>query len=61
VLNKDFFTVPELELASVFPFMTVVGGKVVVLRRDFGEEFNQEPVGPQIRSWGRKETRVDWD
>ena len=49
VLNKDFFTVPELELASVFPLMTVVGGKVVVLRREFGEELNQEPVGPQIR------------
>lgn len=49
VLNKDFFTVPELELASIFPLMTVVGGKVVVLRREFGEELHQEPVGPQIR------------
>jgi predicted amidohydrolase YtcJ len=29
VLNKDYFTVPEDEIATILPTMTVVGGKIV--------------------------------
>jgi predicted amidohydrolase YtcJ len=49
VLNKDFFTVPDAEVPSVFPLMTVVGGKVVVLREELAQDAGMKPVGPQIK------------
>ena len=35
VLNKDYFTVPEEEIPNLFPVLTVVGGKIQVLRSEF--------------------------
>ena len=48
VLSKDYFTVPVEEIANIIPVMTVVGGKVIVLREEFGRELGRNPVGPQI-------------
>jgi predicted amidohydrolase YtcJ len=48
VLNKDYFTVPEAEIPSIFPLMTVVGGKILVLRQDFAKELGRQPIGPQL-------------
>ena len=48
VLNKDYFTVPEQEIPNTFPVMTVVGGKIEVLRSEFAKELGRNAVGPQL-------------
>ncbi|MCH8268787.1 MAG: amidohydrolase family protein [Acidobacteria bacterium] len=48
VFNKDYFTIPQEEIPTVFPLMTAVGGKTVVLREEFANELGVPAVGPQI-------------
>ena len=48
VLNKDYFTVPEEEIPSIFPLMTVVGGKIEVLRSEFARELGKDSAGPRL-------------
>ena len=47
VLNKDYFTVPEDQIGTIFPLMTVMGGKIVMLREEFAKELGRSPVGTQ--------------
>jgi predicted amidohydrolase YtcJ len=49
VLNKDYFTVPDSEVPTIFPLMTVLGGKTIVLRKELADEMGTQPVGPQIQ------------
>ena len=52
VYNKDYFTIPEADIPTVFPLMVVVGGKTVVLREEYAKELGTPPVGPQLKfSW----------
>ncbi|OFW27797.1 MAG: hypothetical protein A3H27_09380 [Acidobacteria bacterium RIFCSPLOWO2_02_FULL_59_13] len=55
ILNKDYFTIPEAEIGSVFPLMTVLGGKTVVLREELAKEWGVAPVGPQIKFQSKTE------
>ena len=48
VLNKDYFTVPQEEIPTVHPLMTVVGGKTIVLREELAQDAGLSAVGPQI-------------
>ena len=48
VLNKDYFTIPEADIPTVYPLMTVVGGKTIVLREELGREIGIPAVGPQL-------------
>ena len=48
VLNKDYFTVPVEELEDTNPLMTIVGGKIQVLRSEFAQELGRDPIGPQL-------------
>ena len=48
VLNKDYFTIPEEEIPTAFPLMTVLGGRTIVLRKEFADELGTQPVGPQM-------------
>ena len=48
VLNRDYFTVPEEEIPEVFPLLTMVGGKIQVLRSEFAGELGRDPIGPQM-------------
>ena len=48
VLSNDFFTVPEDEIGKIYPLMTVLGGKIMMLREEFARELGRSPVGPQI-------------
>ena len=48
VLSKDYFTIPIEEMPNTIPLMTVVGGKIVVLRNELAQELGRDPVGPQI-------------
>jgi predicted amidohydrolase YtcJ len=49
VLNKDYFTIPEEEIVSTYPVMTVVGGKPVFWRTEFAAEQGHAPVGYQVK------------
>ena len=49
VLNKDYFTVPESELGSVFPLLTMLGGKPVVVRSEYAAESGLAATGPQMK------------
>ena len=49
VLNKDYFTIPENQIGSVFPLMTVLGGKTIILRDELAKEMGTATVGPQIQ------------
>ncbi len=49
VYNKDYLTIPVAEIPTVFPLMTVVGGKTVILRQEFATELGTQPVGPQVK------------
>ena len=63
VLSKDYFTVPEADIPTVYPLMTVVGGKTIVLREELAKELATTAVGPQLsfvyKAPGR-EDRDDW-
>jgi predicted amidohydrolase YtcJ len=52
VLNKDYFTVPLEQVPEVYPVMTMVGGKVVVLREEFASQIGRSAVGPQLQFRG---------
>ncbi|HWP84543.1 MAG TPA: amidohydrolase family protein [Terriglobia bacterium] len=47
VWNKDYFSVPEAELPTVYPLMTVLGGKTMMLREEYAREMGTSPVGLQ--------------
>ena len=58
VFNKDYFTVPEADIPSVYPLMVVVGGKTVVLREEYAKEIGQQAVGPQLKfNWDPERPR----
>jgi predicted amidohydrolase YtcJ len=48
VMNGDLTTAPVDQMANIFPVMTVVGGKVRVLRKEYADELGRQPVGPQL-------------
>jgi hypothetical protein len=47
VWNKDYFSVPENELGTVFPLMTVLGGKTMMLREEYAKDLGTTPIGLQ--------------
>jgi hypothetical protein len=49
VLNKDYFTVPEEEIVSTYPVMTVVAGNPTFWRTEFAREQGHAPVGYQVK------------
>ncbi len=49
VFNKDYFTIPQEEIPSVYPLMVVVGGKTIVLREEYARELGLPAVGPQLQ------------
>jgi predicted amidohydrolase YtcJ len=49
VLNKDFFAGPPQSIAGVYPLLTVVGGKITVLREEFAQELGRKAIGPQVK------------
>ena len=52
VYNKDYFTIPQEEIPSVYPLMVVVGGKTIVLREEYAADLGLQAVGPQLKfSW----------
>jgi predicted amidohydrolase YtcJ len=50
VLNKDYFAVPVDEIKTIYPLMTVLQGKILMLREEFAKDLGRSPIGPQ-RDW----------
>lgn len=49
VWNKDYFTVPMDDIKTIYPVMTILDGKTVVLREEFAKDIALAPVGPQVK------------
>jgi predicted amidohydrolase YtcJ len=49
VWNKDYFTVPLADTATVYPVMTVLGGKTRMLRNEYASVIAQPAAGLQPR------------
>ena len=61
VLNKDYFTIPEADIPTVYPLMTVVGGKTIVLREELARDIGLSAVGPQLNFIYEDPARTDRD
>jgi predicted amidohydrolase YtcJ len=48
VLNQDYLSAPVDAIPDIYPLMTVVGGKIIVLREEFAQELGRPAVGPQV-------------
>ena len=48
ILDRDYMTMPAVEIGEMRPLMTMVGGKIVFLRTDFSNEYNLKPAGAEI-------------
>jgi predicted amidohydrolase YtcJ len=48
VLNKDYLSIPEADLPTIYPLMTVVGGKPIVVRQEYSAEVGLAASGPQM-------------
>ncbi|MBI3896361.1 MAG: amidohydrolase family protein [Acidobacteria bacterium] len=46
VLDRDFLTIPEVDIPKTQVLMTVVGGKTVHVGADLAREIGMQPVGP---------------
>jgi predicted amidohydrolase YtcJ len=49
VWNKDYLSTPDDQIGTVYPFMTVLGGKTVMLREEYARELGTAPVGHQAK------------
>ncbi len=61
LLSKDYFAIPEEEIPTVIPLMTVLGGKTIVLREELARDISLSAVGPQFKFAFEVPTRVDRD
>ena len=48
ILDRDYMTMPEDEIAEMRPLMTMKGGQMIFLRTDFADEYNLRPAGAEI-------------
>ena len=63
VLSKDYFTIPEAEIPTVMPLMTVLGGKTIVLREELARDIGLSAVGPQLQftfEVPKRDDRNEW-
>jgi len=52
VLDRDYVTIPEIEIPKIRVLMTMVGGKIEHLRPELAQEFGMSVVGPS--TWAGK-------
>jgi len=52
VLDRDYLTVPEADIANTRVLMTVVGGKIVHLVPSLAREIGMQPAGAQVTLGG---------
>ena len=47
-MDRDYFTIPLREIPKIIPQMTVTGGKIRHLSKEFANEIGAQPVGYQF-------------
>jgi len=52
VLDKDYLTVPEDDIANIRVLMTVAGGKIVHLVPSLARDIGMQPAGAQVTLGG---------
>ncbi len=48
ILDRDYMSIPEEEIAEIQTLMTMMGGKFIFLHNDFANEYNLRPEGATI-------------
>ncbi len=51
VLDKDYLTMPEDDIATIAPQVTVMDGKIVYVHKHFATEYNLRPAGAVVSSY----------
>jgi predicted amidohydrolase YtcJ len=51
VLDKDYMTVPEDDIAKLKPQLTVFNGKIVYVHSAFAQEYNLRPQGALVSTY----------
>ncbi|MSO20826.1 MAG: hypothetical protein EXQ56_10270 [Acidobacteria bacterium] len=51
VLDKDYMTIPEEEVSTIQPQLTVFDGKPVFVHSNFAAEYNYRPAGAQVTTY----------
>jgi predicted amidohydrolase YtcJ len=51
VLDKDYMTVPEDEIATIQPQLTIFDGKIAFVHPNFSNEYNLKPAGAVIATY----------
>ena len=52
VLDRDYMTIPEQDIANIRVLMTMVGGQVVHLVPSLAREWGLQPTGAQVELGG---------
>ncbi len=51
VLDKDYLTVPDDDIAKIQPQLTVFDGRIIFVHNDFAKEYNLRPQGAIVSSY----------
>jgi hypothetical protein len=51
VLDKDFMTIPDDQVPTIRPQLTVFDGKIVYVHKQFSDEYNLKPAGAVISTY----------
>jgi hypothetical protein len=51
VLDKDYLTVPEDEIGTIKPQLTIFDGKIAFVHTNFANEYNLKPAGALITTY----------
>jgi hypothetical protein len=51
VLDRDYMTIPEDDVSTIRPQLTIVDGKAVFLTPAFSTEYNLKPAGALISTY----------
>lgn len=57
VLDKDYMAVPEDEIGSIRPVLTIMGGRAQFVRTDFANEYGYRPAGAEISTYEELQKR----
>jgi len=51
VLDKDYMTIPDEQVETIRPQLTMLGGKIIFLNTGFSAEYNLKPMGALISTY----------
>lgn len=57
VLNRDYMTIPEEEIRGLESRLTILGGKIVYVHRDFAQEYNLQRPDAVVSTYNELRSR----